>query len=87
MSYNGWTNWETWNCHLNFFDCQVAADFGFPEGMTGYDCLMYVEEMVDTYSGQYPQFLHDMIRGYISSVNWDEIAEHMNIDVEVANNG
>lgn len=80
MTYNGWTNWETWNCNLHFFDGQTATDVGYPTRITGEDCRNIVDEFVDNYS--LPPFIGDMIASYMGAVNWDEIASHLNEDVE-----
>ncbi len=78
MTYNGWTNWETWITQLHIFDGLTAEDFGHYNEITGRDCRDYAETVIEIGESQRNGFVADIIGGFMSSVNWDEIAEHLN---------
>lgn len=76
-TYNGWYNYETWLTNLYFGDCL--------DSHTKYDgdelkCMLpeLWEHEVEGLSG----FLQDVINSFLGDVNWDEIAESHNFDVE-----
>lgn len=88
--YNGWTNWETWNCNLHFDDCfsdeaadcweSAEADKTFTRAENAALALKdIIEESVKesiylNEDSRYQGILGDIISGYLSSVNWYEIA-------------
>jgi hypothetical protein len=67
MSYNGWTNRETWLVNI-WFEPQSREDVE----MARYT----LEEEYD----KLPDFLKDFV--YIDSVNWDELLEHFEEEEE-----
>jgi hypothetical protein len=88
--YNGWTNWETWNCNLHFDgsfddhaqDCwdEAEADSTFSRDESAALALKdIIEEIVREYvyqtEGSDTGLLGDMVGGYLSEVNWYEIAQ------------
>jgi len=77
--YNGWTNYATWRVNLEIlgdieFDEQVSAD--------------YLKEIVeDVVFSQYElgngsHLVEDYARAFISQVNFYEIAEHINEELD-----
>lgn len=86
--YNGWTNWETWNCNLHFDgsfeeqaqecydDAEADSTFSRDENAAiGLKDL--IEEMVREHaeSEKVNPFVQDMVSGYLSEVNFYEIAK------------
>jgi hypothetical protein len=67
MSYNGWTNRETWLVNI-WFEPQSREDVE----MARYT----LEEEYD----KLPDFLKDFV--YIDAVNWDELLEHFEEEEE-----
>ena len=72
-NYNGWTNYATWRVNLELF-----ADYEIEEEITG----EYIEETADSFifetSTVDTSIMEDYARAFLSDVNWDEIAEHLN---------
>lgn len=86
-TYNGWTNYETWNWNLWYGDSFTAEDF---EGMEGdaYKISKYLEdwtyelleaEALEKVGG----FFGDVISASIREVNFYEIAKHFVDDLEL----
>mgnify|MGYP001026034828 CR=1 FL=1 len=80
-TYNGWTNFETWQAALwlgehDFLGkCQEA-------GVTAVDDYMLDLELYDLANGDWMQGLaRDIYNGWISSVNLNEIADTFNQDL------
>lgn len=88
--YNGWTNWETWNCNLHFdgsfqdqaqecYDETVACKTFTREENAAFALKDIIEETIKEYAyqteGSDNGFLGDMVGGYLSEVNWYEIAK------------
>ena len=90
MTYNGWTNYETWLVNLwmdnepggNEFALDYLKQCKHPKatvsGIT-YSLSCYLketyEEDADTLS--LPPFWKDLLGGALSEVNWMEIASHI----------
>ena len=78
--YNGWTNYATWRINLEIFDGFSVDEWGDEvdhatvQEMAEELVLMDVDEqsMVASYA-----------LAFMSEVNWYEIAEHLNEDMEV----
>ena len=84
--YNGWANYETWNVGLWFMDdmVSIASDNGEPVDADW--CKEFVEEYLDSthdYSRMSTGFIGDVINGFIRSVDWHEIANHVNDAAEL----
>jgi hypothetical protein len=79
MSYNGWSNWETWNTNLHLFDGLTARDISGTRTVTADECEEFVQTFLDEVEGP-NGFVADIIGGFMSEVNWREIAEHLNED-------
>jgi len=69
MSYNGWTNYETWRINLELFD-------GMQEDWDAEQCKDYVEEILE----QSPHLALDYARAFVRQVDYREIAEKLKED-------
>lgn len=91
-TYNGWTNYETWRTNLELFDGMTAEDMGIrPTPETAdhdIDSLAdilknHAHDIVDAEApwtpGRY-SFSHHIVLGFLRSVDWREIADHMVTD-------
>ena len=80
--YNGWYNYETWLLNLWYGDYlqEVANENG---GLDADQIETIVEEMLAD-AGELPEngFTADLINAALSQVNWEELAEHYNEDLE-----
>ena len=75
QTHNGWTNYETWRINIElFFGLYYDMD---GEKVTAESCKEYAEEVVSE-SGE--GLALDYARAFIASVNWQEIADHLNED-------
>lgn len=88
--YNGWTNWETWATNLHF-DCsfeedaqtcydESEADETFSrEEKAAFALAERIQETVTEFatSEGYDKnlFVQEIINGFLSSVNWYEVAK------------
>ena len=71
-TYNGWKNYETWNCSLH-----IMSAF---DGETSKVSADAVEDMVCEYVGKLDagSLLQDIVMGYMSEVDFEEIADAIN---------
>ena len=74
QTHNGWTNYATWRV-LEIFDGLYSDMDG--EKVTAESCKDYAEEVVSE-SGE--GLALDYAMAFIASVNWQEIADHLNED-------
>ena len=86
-TYNGWTNYETWQAALwldqyGFYSLQLDRweDDGEMPTLDSDDVYTFIEEIV--LDGSPEGLLGDIVSGWLSSVNWVEIANHYNEDLE-----
>ena len=75
MNCNGWTNYATWRVALEIFDgfeadSPVDADY----------CEEYADEII--FKGKDGGLKADYAQAFLSDVNWHEIAEHINENIE-----
>ena len=69
MSYNGWTNRETWLVNLWFeYNSQQELD----------DIQSLMEEELDELRDKIPDYLVDLLglNFVMNEINWDELAGH-----------
>jgi hypothetical protein len=79
MAYNGWSNWETWVTNLHMFDGLTARDINGSSTVTADDCKDFVQTFLDEVEGP-NAFVADIIGGFMSEVDWREIAAHLNYE-------
>jgi hypothetical protein len=79
-SYNGWTNWETWNMAL-----WLDNDEGFYNlrRCTRRSSLNNMPQFLAATGSAYAQGTPDMDRGDIYRVNWDEILDAWDAEEEL----
>ena len=74
-THNGWTNYATWRINLELFDGLYSDMDG--EKVTAESCKEYAEEVLSE-NGE--GLALDYAMAFIASVNWQEIADHLNED-------
>lgn len=72
MSYNGWSNYETWLVNLWFGDywtCQADVE----------ESREYIEDMIAEQTQQMPDWMVDLsgLNHIDNEVNWDELKAHL----------
>ena len=78
--YNGWTNYATWRINLEIID-GIEIDTII--------CAEYIKELVeDVVFSQYElgngsYLVEDYARAFVSEVNFYEIAQHINEELEL----
>jgi hypothetical protein len=81
--YNGWTNYATWRVHL-----EILGDIEFDEHISADYLKEIVEDCVfsnyEIYSGSH--LVEDYARSFISNVNYDEIAQYINEEIDLQTN-
>ncbi len=90
MSYNGWSNYETWRINLELCD-GLPADFfsenigELPNAIKEY-CVEYFERKIyglTNFSSETRDVLTlAIVNCFLQQVNWREIASHMMADEE-----
>lgn len=93
MTYNGWTNYETWLTNLHFDDfTPIFTDLtedGVFDDLDDDEILGYVEEYIETYVSDFTgwnvrtedPFIFDVIQSFIGEVDWRDIAQHYVADI------
>ena len=86
-TYNGWTNYETWQASMwldqySYYSLQLDRwqDDGEMPTLDSDDVYTFVEEIVLDF--EFKGLLGDIVCGWLSSVNWSEIANKYNADLE-----
>lgn len=80
MSYNGWTNWETWKVNLELLDGLDASDLNIEHYTQDeyYEAGQVIEEYVGEHlSTEYNTdgFVSGIVYGFLHDVNWSELAK------------
>ena len=95
MTYNGWTNYETWLTNIHFDDftpvfSELTED-GVFDDMTNDEIRTYVADYIEEYVNEYidnnnseNSFIADIIGSFLSEVDWREIADHYVDDIKEA---
>ena len=79
MSYNGWSNYETWNLHLwlsNDESSQALAQ-ELCQGVELHEAADRLKDWAEEYVeglGLAPSFASDLLVASLSSVDWHELA-------------
>ena len=82
--YNGWANYETWNVGLWFMDDMVSVASDNGKAVDADWCQDFVNEyMGNEYHSIHTGFIGDVMNAFIRSVDWREIASHVNDDAEL----
>lgn len=77
MTYQGWTNYETYAVNEWFGESIDDFTYNRETPATGTQIRSHIEEQL--YIGE-RGFKHDIIRAALSKVNWDELAEAYEIE-------
>mgnify|MGYP001214212922 FL=1 len=80
--YNGWSNYATWRINLELFSDTNFVEEDFFDGKCE---AQWVEEMVEDWVFSSPQeggLVEDYARAFIAQVNFHEIADHINDELE-----
>ncbi len=80
MEYNGWTNYATWRINL-----EILGDIEFDEIVSANVLKEIVEDIVfSQYElGNGSHLVEDYARAFISEVNFYEIAQSINEELEL----
>lgn len=78
--YNGWTNYETWRVSLEYFD---GVDWYGYDSVNGDELQEMVEESVIEMCPD--NWARSLAFAFLSDVNWNEIADHINEDLTEEN--
>ena len=80
MSYNGWSNYETWRTNLELCEGLDIRDFALVHDERDAaisDLAAALYEMADEHVAQEARgWTADIARSFLSNVDWKEIAEH-----------
>jgi hypothetical protein len=78
--YNGWTNYATWRVNL-----EILGDIEFEDVVSADDLKEIVEDVVfSQYElGNGSHLVEDYARAFISEVNFYEIAQSINEELEL----
>lgn len=86
--YNGWRNWETWNCNLwfdNYFADDAANMYAMAEDES--EAITLLESLIEDTITEYlvpdseASFKDDVLNMVLSAIDFREIAEHYISDV------
>ena len=82
MSYNGWTNKETWLVNIWYLDSMpdyfADADQHHVDAEELREAVQYIAEESEALSSLPAGLLSDFINTCWADVNWHELAEHLN---------
>ena len=77
--YNGWTNYATWRVNL-----EVIDGIEIETKMSAQDIKEYIEDVVfSNYNGTGSRLMYDYASAFISEVNFYEIAQSINEELEL----
>ena len=78
--YNGWTNYATWRVSL-----EILGDIEFEETVTADDLKEIVEDCVFSNTVEKDCLAADYARSFIQQVNFYEIADGINSELDEQN--
>ncbi len=78
--YNGWSNYATWRVNL-----EILGDIEFEETVTADDLKEIVEDCVFNNTVEKDCLAADYARSFIQQVNFYEIAEGINSELDEQN--
>jgi hypothetical protein len=76
--YNGWTNYATWRVNL-----EILGDIEFENKMSADDLKEIVEDCVFNNTVEKDCLAADYARAFVSEVNFYEIAQSINEELEL----
>ena len=76
--YNGWTNYATWRVNM-----EILGDIEFDEIVSADSLKKIVEDVVFSQYDGMNSLMYDYARAFISEVNFYEIAQHVNEELEL----
>jgi len=76
--YNGWTNYATWRVNL-----EILGDIEFENKMSADDLKEIVEDCVFNNTVEKDSLAADYARAFVSQVNFYEIAQSINEELEL----
>ncbi len=79
--YNGWTNYATWRVNL-----EILGDWVFQDQVSADYLEDLVEDRVFTNAVEKDCLAADYARAFIAQVNFHEIANHINEEIELQTN-
>jgi hypothetical protein len=87
MSYNGWSNYETWRVDMEVLDGKSCDDFGFIPDVERASTVSAQElaDLLKTYCVELVEqeangFALDLALSFLEDVDYREIAQHMIVD-------
>ena len=92
MTYNGWSNFETWKVNCEAIGCTEPRDLLDESEYESRDDYIYdlaeslkemVEEILSSEQPEPQGLLDGFARAFLANVNWREIAESLAEDVEI----
>ena len=78
--YNGWTNYATWRVNL-----EILGDIEFEETVTAAQLIEIVEDCVFNNTVEKDCLAADYARAFIQQVNFYEIADGINSELDEQN--
>jgi len=93
MTYNGWTNYETWltNLHFDNFEFEDQIEDGHFDDLDDEEIRDYVAEYIEQYVSDYVDesitsnsFVQDLVTSSLGEVDWRDIADHYVDDIKEA---
>jgi hypothetical protein len=76
--HNGWTNYATWRVNM-----EILGDIEFDEIVSADSLKKIVEDVVFSQYDGMNSLMYDYARAFISEVNFYEIAQHVNEELEL----
>jgi len=81
MTYNGWTNYETWACSLYYWDVFEEILKGYDETPDAYDLAEALRDVVVNDSLdcgiQSPSLFYDLLIASLKEIDYRQIAEDL----------